>query len=112
MQGIFMGDETGKLPYENVKIQDNLLVGTGYNGIGLSNMRNVEILRNELLSYEGKTNPNWVLVRRSAGVVARDNKAIKFGFDQVTDLKASNNKTNAVTKDGAAALAARGKSRH
>lgn len=103
VQGVFMRDETKRLPYENVRIQNNLLVGTGYNGIAVAGGKNIEITGNELLSYEGKTNLNWVLVKRAEGVVVSDNRAAKFGYDGVSGLKESRNKVNQPIRDGEAA---------
>lgn len=110
MQGVFMRDEKQMYPYENVRILNNLLIGTGYNGIAITGGRGIEISGNELLSYEGKTNLNWVLVRQANGVVVQNNKALKIGYENVTGLKESGNKTNKPVRDGGAAvLAARNK---
>lgn len=110
VQGIFMRDEKKMYPFENVRILNNLLIGTGYNGIAIAGGKNIEISGNELLSYDGKTNLNWVLVRRADDVVVRNNKALKFGYEDVTGLKETGNKTNRPVRDGGAAvLAARKK---
>lgn len=110
VQGIFMRDEKKMYPYENVRILNNLLIGTGYNGIAVAGGKNIEIAGNELLSYEGKTNLNWILVRRADGVVVRNNKALKIGYENVTGLTEAGNKTNKPVRDGGAAvLAARKK---
>lgn len=110
VQGVFMRDEKKMYPFENVRILNNLLIGTGYNGIAIAGGKNIEISGNELLSYEGKTNLNWVLVRRADGVVVQNNKALKFGYENVTGLKEAGNKTNKPVRDGGAAvLAARKK---
>lgn len=47
MQGIFMGNED-KIPYKNIKITGNLLIGTGYRGISVSIGEDVDISGNEL----------------------------------------------------------------
>lgn len=107
MQGIFMRDEVGSLAYKNVTISDNILIGTGYNGIMVGNGENLKITGNELFSYEGGTNKTWILIRGAKGVVADGNTAIQFGFDNVTNLTNSGNISNAAVSDqGAAALKA------
>jgi Ca2+-binding RTX toxin-like protein len=105
MQGIFMRDEAGTLPYKNVTITNNLLVGTGYQGISISHGENLNITGNELVSYDGKTNVTWILIKNASGVVSKDNSAIKFGFDNVSGLEQSGDVVNgSVSDNGAAAL--------
>lgn len=108
IQGIFLRDETEKFPFDGVKITNNLLIGSGYHGIGVAGASNVEISGNELLSYEGKENQNWIMVRRSDAVTVRDNRAVRYNYDKVTNLAETGNKKNKPVRDGgAAALAAR-----
>lgn len=94
IQGIFMKDEKGNLPYENVEISGNILIGTGYNGIAIEGGQGVRIHGNQLLSYQGKTNQNWILVKRADGVRIIDNSAIKFGYVNVVNLEERGNKKN------------------
>lgn len=106
-QGIFMRDEVGTLAYKNVTISNNLLIGTGYHGIMVGHGENLQIVGNELVSYAGKTNLNWIMIKNSVGVTATDNSAIKYAFDNVTNLFESGNTTNeAALDEGRAALAA------
>lgn len=105
MQGIFMRDEVGTFAYKNVTISDNILVGTGYNGIMVSHGENLKITGNELISYDGATNKNWVLIRDADGVLVEDNAAIQFGYNNVTGLVQDGNVINgAVSDEGKAAL--------
>lgn len=107
-QGIFLGDEVGSLPFKNVRILDNLLIGTGYNGIAVGHGENVELERNELLSFEGKTNKTWILIKNTKGLVSRDNQAIELAYNGVTGLVDEGNVKNQPALDGGlAALAAR-----
>lgn len=106
MQGIFMRDEVGTLPYKNVTIANNLLVGTGYHGITVGHGENLKITGNELISYDGKTNVTWIMVKDTDGAVVQNNGAIQYAFDGVTHLTQSGNVINtAVTDGGLAALA-------
>lgn len=105
IQGIFMKDEVGTLPYKNVTISDNILVGTGYHGIGIFHGENLKITGNELFSYPGSTGLNWVLIQNADKVVVQNNAAIQYGFDNVTNFTNTGNTTNlAVTDGGKAAL--------
>jgi len=103
MQGIFMRDEVGTLPYKNVTVANNLLAGTGYQGISIGHGENLKVVGNELVSYEGKTNITWILIKNAVGVVAQDNSAIQYGFDNVTDLIKVGNVVNGAVSDGGAA---------
>jgi len=103
IQGIFLTDQEGNLPYKNVRIIGNTLVGTAYHGIAVVQAENVEISKNELYSYPGKTGLNWIIVRKAQGVTSIDNKAIRFIYDDVSGLKESGNKNNKPVKDAAVA---------
>lgn len=104
MQGIFMRDEVGTLAYKNVTISNNLLVGTGYQGITVGHGENLNITGNELVSYEGKTNVTWILIKNAVNVIAQDNAAIQYGFDNVTNLTQAGNVINVAVSDGGAAI--------
>ena len=55
-QGIFMRDEVGTLPYERVKIDNNLIyINNGYNGIGVLGGKNVTVTGNSVLSQTSDT---------------------------------------------------------
>jgi len=94
IQGIFLRDEKKTLPYEDVEISRNILVGTGYNGIVVAGGVNVNISENKLLSYNGKENQNWIMVKRGEGVRSYNNAAIKFGYVDVVGLDERGNKHN------------------
>ena len=106
IQGIFLRDELGSLPYDHVTISDNLLIGTGYNGIAVLGGKDLMITGNTLVSYSGSSTVNWLLVQKADGVVAAGNSAVKISFDQVTNLVEANDTLNAAVADaGKAALA-------
>jgi hypothetical protein len=50
MQGVFLGNEQ-KIPYENVSITGNLLIGTMYNGIALHLATGSTVSRNTVVGY-------------------------------------------------------------
>jgi Ca2+-binding RTX toxin-like protein len=100
IQGIFLRDEIGTMPYANVKIASNLLVGEGYNGVAVLGGQNLQITDNTLISYDGKTNVNWFLVQNADKVVASGNSATQIGFDHVTNLVETKDTINQVATDG------------
>lgn len=53
MQGIFITDQTGALPYRRVVIRDNLIEGSMYNGIAVAHAEDVEVSGNTVQPYEG-----------------------------------------------------------
>lgn len=107
MQGIFLKDEVGSLPYKNVVISENLLIGTGYNGIMVLHGEDLKITGNEVVSYEGKTNLSWIRLENTDGVVLQDNEAAHYSFGVVKGLTQIDNiTTKAVADGGKAALEA------
>ncbi len=97
-QGIFMRDEVGTLPYQRVTISDNLIVGTGYNGIRIQGAEDLTLARNELISFAGD-NQTLILIQGADRVVATDNQAISISFGNSTNVVESGNATNKFVKD-------------
>ncbi len=60
IQGIFMGDETDALPYRNVVISDNLVVGGMYNGIHVERADGLSVTDNIVAGYRDQ--PSWIRV--------------------------------------------------
>lgn len=50
-QGVFITDQVGTLPYENVTVRNCSFVGAMYNGIAISNAVNVAVNDNEVIPY-------------------------------------------------------------
>jgi Right handed beta helix region len=78
-QGIFLTDQVGSLPYENVRIENNLLyVYDGYNGIMVGHGRKIEIIGNSVLSESRDNQKYWIRLDRVEGVTLRNNLADSF----------------------------------
>lgn len=104
VQGIFLRDQTGSLPYERVTIENNLIVGTGYNGIRIQGAKDLTLTNNELVSFAGDNN-TFLLIQGGDGVVAKGNRATSISFDKsINVVKDGNVVTNAVKDAGAAAM--------
>lgn len=97
-QGIFLRDQVGTLAYQRVTISDNLIVGTGYNGIRVQGANGITLTNNELVSYAGQ-HTTFFLIGASTNVVATGNKAASISFDDSTNVKQSGNVTTAVVTD-------------
>jgi Ca2+-binding RTX toxin-like protein len=71
VQGVFMGNEAN-IPYQNVEITGNKIIGEMYNGIAIGNGQNVEIANNVVEGYTDMT--SWIRVEGSSGVSIHDNQ--------------------------------------
>lgn len=106
-QGIFLRDQVGTLPYEGVTIAENLIVGTGYNGILVMGAKTLSVTDNELVSNPGSTNDTWILVQAADGVTLSHNRAQKISVGTSTNVTQKANKlTDPVTDGGVGALRA------
>jgi L-fucose mutarotase/ribose pyranase (RbsD/FucU family) len=75
-QGIFLTDQVGSLPYQNVRIENNLLyVFDGYNGIMVANGRGVQIIGNSILSEQSDNQKFWIRLEKTEGSIVRNNIA-------------------------------------
>jgi hypothetical protein len=107
MQGIFIRDTDGSLPFTNVTISNNLLYGTHANGITVYYGNNLTIDGNELLSPPGKSNETRIIIHTSDHVTLLGNDAVRYIFDQNTNLTEINDTLNqGVTDLGAAGMQA------
>lgn len=72
IQGIFMGDETDVLPYKNVTIAQNIIVGGMFNGIHVERAEGLSLTDNIVAGYTDQA--SWIRVAdvtRMAGNVAQ-----------------------------------------
>lgn len=98
VQGIFLGDESGgKLPYLNVTISGNLLVGTGWNGIALAGKDSV-IESNVLVSFPDEV--TRIRVQNSDGVIVKGNEAGGYVYINAANIVESANTTIGAVADG------------
>ena len=68
MQGIFMRDETGTLPYQRVLIENNLVYESGYsNGITMMGGKSITIRGNTAISKTGDTSATKIRLENIAG---------------------------------------------
>lgn len=100
VQGIFIKDDSGgKYPYVDIKISDNLIVGSLWNGITLEHATGGEITGNKVLSMPGQN----ARIRVASDVLLSNNEAPQY----LIDGKASRwDGSKQVTDGGAAALKA------
>ena len=76
IQGIFMRDEVGNLPFHNVTITNNEILGGLYNGISILGVDSGSATGNTVVGYPGQT--SWITVWASATMSFSDNTATTF----------------------------------
>jgi len=92
MQGIFLADQVGNLPYERVRIENNIVIGKNMpNGIFPSHVNGLTVRYNTVVSPVDDANPVWIRVDRSTGISVTGNVA-----DYFNGVSAAGNKS---TKD-------------
>jgi hypothetical protein len=91
VQGIFFGNEAG-IPYKNVTIIGNTLVGTMYNGINIWTAENVVIQDNAVYAYTDM--PSWIQVRYVTGGVLQNNTSQGYIILENSQFSEIGNVTN------------------
>ena len=107
MQGIFLRDENGGLAYNNVKISDNVVIGTMPNGIAVIGGKNVQISNNTLGSDPG--GKTWIRVNDTDGAVVsnnsvNDDNSAQYLYKNVIGLKEAGNSVGGPVTDGGLSL--------
>jgi hypothetical protein len=74
LQGIFMRDELGHLPYKNVTIDNNLVyTNDHWHGIGINGVQGLSITNNTVVSRTGDKPHLWIKVSDASGVTIARN---------------------------------------
>lgn len=79
-QGIFFGDEVGTLPFQNVTVTGNLIIGTGSSAIRPTHNSGLVITGNELLTLVDG-DPTVMVVQFSDQVSASGNAAVAISVE-------------------------------
>lgn len=101
-QGIFFRDEVGNLPFLNVTISDNAVIGGLYNGITADGVKGGSITNNIVAGFTDQT--SWLRVQNSSGLSLQGNVVSGFVSTEATALPAGNSAIAYSTDGGAAAL--------
>lgn len=110
-QGIFLRDQLGTLPYEQVTITENLIVGTGYNGLRITGAVDLTVADNELVTFAGDNN-TFFLVKKADRFIARNNRATAISIDESTNVVQQGNKVTKPVKDKGRAAMSKWAARH
>lgn len=102
-QGVFMGNEA-RIPYENVTIERNTIVGGMYNGIALHMATGATIRGNTVVGFPDMT--SWILTNGVTGVV-ENNRTQQLNVPAASPgLTVTGNTIIPAVKDGGAAILA------
>jgi parallel beta-helix repeat protein len=101
-QGLFFKDSTGVLPFQNLTITNNTVIGAGYTAIGITGAQNATVTGNQVSAYSDFT--SFILLQNVTGGVATNNSAASYGFQSDTGVIQSANATSATVTDGGKAL--------
>jgi len=75
-QGIFVRDTKSQMPFENVEITGNLIVGSLYNGIAINGVNGARIENNEVIAFPGRK--SWIRVDNGQNVLLKGNRAMSY----------------------------------
>jgi nitrous oxidase accessory protein NosD len=97
IQGIFVGNEN-RLPFENVTITGNAIIGGMYHGISLDTAVNARIEGNIVQGYSDMT--SWIGIFRTNNAIVSNNQANYFKFLDSKGVSDRGNKTLRMAKIG------------
>ena len=105
IQGIFIRDQVGTLPYKNVAITGNLVLGGMYNGIAAGHLDGAMVSGNSVIALSGQK--SWIGLTSTTNGIVQNNVATTYNFSTSNvDLVKINNSTVAVPSDGGSAITA------
>lgn len=79
IQGVFIRDETDKLPYVNVNVTGNMVLGGNANGIALNGVASGTIIGNSVIGADDQR--SWIRVDESGTVNVKDNLSTYYMVD-------------------------------
>jgi Ca2+-binding RTX toxin-like protein len=106
-QGVFITDQVGTLPYQNVTVTGNTVIGALGNGIDLNHVNNATVSNNNVLTlttevsaHQGTPVTSRIVLLNDTGVSLQNNHADIFAIQNTTNLnQAGNTLTQPVTPD-------------
>ena len=101
VQGIFITDQIG-LPYKNVTVTDNVVVGAMYNGIWVGGAENATLSNNVVIAEQDM--PSWIGVINVASATITDNIATTVKTVSSTVTRSGNVQTSVLSLADAATL--------
>lgn len=104
IQGIFFRDQVGNVPFKNLTITGNLVIGGTYNGITADGVANGTVSGNVVLGFSDQA--SWIRVQNSGSLAIDGNVATTFNIDKELSAPAGNLLVVSPSDQGGSALAA------
>jgi hypothetical protein len=98
IQGIFVQDDSGRLPYLGLSITGNRVIGEGYNGIAIQGSRGAIVSGNVVQPYAGQE--SWIEVEGSAAARLTGNSAGSYVLAHNSGTMATGDRTLAPVRPG------------
>lgn len=107
IQGVFLRDQVGDLPYKNVTITDNVVIGGMYNGIAVEHVENGTITGNLVAGLADDT--STIRVQNSSDVAVADNSATTYALADAGNVHVTDDGNTVLNPiyDGGSAFAAK-----
>lgn len=101
VQGIFLADQVGNLPYANIAINNNIVAGGMYNGIYVTGASGVDISKNIVVAFPDMK--SWIRADSVTNIVVSSNLATQYVLP-TPGCPAGNQLIQSATDAGAAYL--------
>lgn len=101
VQGIFMRDQVGTLPFQNVTVTGNIVAGGRYNGIALDHINGGTMSDNIVAGISGET--SWIRHANSTNLAVTNNQSTYYASAAKLDAGINGNTTISYVTDGGAA---------
>jgi hypothetical protein len=105
VQGIWIRNDTGLAPFENVTVSNNTIIGSAYQGIGITAVGSLVLTGNRVQSYDDQLAKIWVNDTRGS-VVAQNNVSTWFYHDGDKATFTGNAVTSTISQAGAQSISA------
>ncbi len=102
MQGVFIRDTLGMMPFEHVTVTNNTVIGGLYNGIAVNGATDLVISGNNVISYADQK--SWIRIDKATSATLTDNNATTFLVDAASQVVKSDNTVNRSVSTSTATL--------
>lgn len=90
IQGIFVRDNNLQIPFEDMEISGNMVVGSMYNGIAVQGARRLRIVDNEVIPEGGQK--SWIRLNSGDEAVLANNRAAIYALKNNVRVEERKNK--------------------
>lgn len=95
IQGIFIRDTFSKLPFEQLNISGNLVIGANYNAIAVLGAKGVTIANNIVAGYPDQK--SWIRFTKAQDAHLEGNSATWYNRDDASQIQEARNVTRQAT---------------